>query len=130
MQPDQKAILLVENDEVTLELYHRELIKEFQVYAFTDEQGVMEVLCTQDISAVVIEPEMRTRQGWHLLAAIQAVHHPHPVPILVCTVRDSRRQAMESGAAAYLVKPVLPRRLLEKLHEVMLQQGTLSEEEL
>jgi DNA-binding response OmpR family regulator len=36
---------------------------------------------------------------------------------------------MESGAAAYLVKPVLPRLLLEKLREVIRQQGTLFQEQ-
>ena len=65
-----RAIVLIENDTVTLELYQRELCKSFTVFVFTELNGVLEVLNNQDIQAVVIEPEIDYGKGWELIRAI------------------------------------------------------------
>ena len=59
--------MLIEKDEVTLELYQRELSKSFGVLAFTEITGVLEALANQDIQAVVIEPEIHSGEGWELI---------------------------------------------------------------
>jgi hypothetical protein len=58
------AIVLIEKDEITLELYQRELSKSFTVFAFNELNGIIETVANQDIQAVVIEPEIHSGKGW------------------------------------------------------------------
>ncbi len=53
MKTQAPAIVLIEQDEVTLELYQRELSKSFRVFPFTELSGVLETMADQDIQAVV-----------------------------------------------------------------------------
>jgi DNA-binding response OmpR family regulator len=43
---------------------------------------------------------------------------PSPIPV-VCAAHSMNASGMEMGAAAYLVKPVLPTTLLKTLRQVM-----------
>jgi len=112
------AIILIENDDVTLELYQRELCKSFRVFTFTDLKGVLEVMANQDIRAVVIEPEINSGKGWGLIHSIYNSYPDRSVPIIVCSTRDSNMgPALE--VTKYLTKPVLPSTLREKTLELI-----------
>ena len=70
MKLQAPAIVLIENDGVTLDLYQRELCKSFTVFGFTETDDVLAVIEQQDIRAVVIEPEIQSGKGsgrkiWH-----------------------------------------------------------------
>ena len=49
--PLAPAILQNEKDQVTLEMYQRELCKSFTVFAQTDTTGIPELLASQSIQA-------------------------------------------------------------------------------
>jgi DNA-binding response OmpR family regulator len=114
-----RAILIVERDQPTAELYQRALSREYQVFTCTDERAAIEVLDTRTISAVVLEPALDSGQGWHLLATIQEACRRRTIPIIVCSTLDERRRALELGVAAYLTKPVLPVTLQDTLRQVI-----------
>ena len=109
------AILLIENDEVTLEIYQRELSNSFTVFAFTETEGVLETLAAQDIRALVIEPEIHSGQGWDLIESIHRAFPDRDVPVIVCSTRDPCSENLAKGVTKYLTKPVLPRTLREKI---------------
>ena len=44
--------------------------------------------------------------GWELLAALKAAPETATIPVVVVSVLDDRARGRQSGAAAYLVKPV------------------------
>jgi DNA-binding response OmpR family regulator len=113
------AILLIEKDEVTLEIYQRELSSCFTVFASTEIDGILETLGGQDIRAVVIEPEICAGQGWELIETIQSTFPGRNLPVIVCSTRDDLRQNVGSRIALYLIKPVLPRTLRDKVLEVL-----------
>ena len=113
------AILLLEADPVTRELYERELDRHYQVFTGRDECEALQLLRTVDIRAVVLEPAMSDGAGWHLLESIHAMQLRSPLRIILCSVLDDRRRGMNLGAAAYLVKPVLPKTLLDTLQQVL-----------
>ena len=113
------AILLLEADPVTRELYERELDRHYRVFTGLDESEALQLLRTVDIRAVVLEPAMSDGAGWHLLASMQAMQFRSPLRIILCSVLDERRRGMNLGAAAYLVKPVLPKTLLDTLQQVL-----------
>jgi DNA-binding NtrC family response regulator len=112
-------ILLIEKDTVSLELYQRELSNDFLVLAFPDERGVLEAIAANEVQAVIIEPEMRSGKGWELISQIQVLNCAHHPAIIICAVQDRGHKSMNSGAAAYLIKPVLPKDLLKKVQGVL-----------
>jgi DNA-binding response OmpR family regulator len=113
------AIVLIENDEVTLDLYQRELGKSFTVFGFTETNDVLTIIQNQDIRVVVIEPEIQDGKGWEL---IQTICHSFPerfIPIVVCSTREPGRSRMAPEVTKYLTKPVLPITLREKIIEIL-----------
>jgi response regulator RpfG family c-di-GMP phosphodiesterase len=113
------AVILIESDPITLDLYQRELCKSFVVYAFTELKGVIGILTKQDIQAVVIEPEIDSEKGWDL---IHAIHEKFPlkfIPVIVCSTRDNNYMKPALEISKYLTKPVLPKTLREKILETI-----------
>ena len=116
-----QAILIVECDLPTLELYQRELSRDFQILTCSEVQQALALLHTHAISAVVLEPSAPDEQGWSLLAAIKNLPGHSPIPVVLCSTLDERKRGMEMGAAAYLIKPVLPTTFRETLRQVTRQ---------
>ena len=119
MSTPAPAILLIEKDEVTLEIYQRELCNSFTVLTFTDLMGVLDTLKQRDIKAVVIEPEICGGEGWELIDTIHEILPGRTVPVIVCSTRDASRNLKRRNITLYLTKPVLPRTLREKALEVI-----------
>jgi DNA-binding response OmpR family regulator len=119
------AIVLVENDDVTLELYQRELSKSFKVFAFTELNGVLEVMANQDIQAVVIEPEINSGKGWELIHSIYITYPDRSIPVIVCSTRDRSNGGTALDVTKYLTKPVLPKTLREKTLEMIREKDKL-----
>jgi len=82
------AIVLIEMDEITLELYQRELSKTFAVYGFTETEKVLETIKHGNIQAVVIEPEIQSGKGWELIRAIRDIYPVQTLPIVICSTLE------------------------------------------
>ncbi len=119
MNAQPPAILLIEKDEVTLEIYQRELSKTFTVFAYTEIDGVLETIRNCDIQAVVIEPEIDSGKGWELIDSIQKAFPGKLIPVIVCSTRDAGYEVPGGKIAKYLTKPVLPKSLRETTLEVL-----------
>jgi DNA-binding response OmpR family regulator len=119
------AIVLIEKDAITLQLYQRELCKSFTVFAFTELKGILEVMANQNIRAVVIEPEINSRKGWDLIHSIHVAFPDRSIPILVCSTRDGSNTGPTMGVTQYLTKPVLPKTLREKTLEIIQDKDNL-----
>jgi DNA-binding response OmpR family regulator len=114
----KQVILMVESDLPTIELYRGVLNQKYEVLARGNESGVLEVLSTVDVRAIILEPALGGGRGWAILTAIQNAIRERPIPVIICTTLDERKRGLEMGAAAFLVKPVLPGLLLETLRQV------------
>jgi CheY-like chemotaxis protein len=119
MKPSFPAILLIEKDEVTLEIYQRELSTCFTVFAFAEISGVLDTLAAEDICTVIIEPEIDGGQGWELIETIHTTFPTRGLPVIVCSTRDAPRKNVRSNVVLYLTKPVLPRTLRQKVLEIV-----------
>jgi DNA-binding response OmpR family regulator len=113
------SILIVENNNPTLELYRRELSRDFQVLACSEVAEAMTLVTTSKLEAVVLEPAVSNGQGWKLLSELRQFFSEHALPIILCSTLDERKRGQEAGAADFLVKPVLPSVLLETLQRVI-----------
>ena len=113
------SILLIEKDDVTLDIYQRELSKSFTVFAFLNPGGVLETLANRDIQAVVIEPEIASGEGWGLIDAIHNTFPDRSIPVVVCSTRDASHLSAHKNIVKYLTKPVLPNTLRKVILEVL-----------
>lgn len=113
------SILLVENDLATAELYSQTISQEYTVFICESEEQAIEKIKNEKICAVILEPALMGGRGWAIFATIQKELATHPVPVILCSISDDRKRGMELGAAAFLVKPVLPITLLGVLRKVM-----------
>jgi DNA-binding response OmpR family regulator len=113
------SILIVENNNPTLELYRRELSRYFQVLACSEVMEAMVLVTTSKLEAVVLEPAVSNGQGWKLLSELKQFLNENSLPIILCSTLDERKRGQEAGAVDFLVKPVLPSVLLETLQRVI-----------
>jgi DNA-binding response OmpR family regulator len=119
MSEEVPAILLLEAAAVTGELYERELGRHYRVFRCQDEAEAFQLLDTVDIQAIVLEPAVSDGGGWRLMEGLRCIPRLSSVRIVLCSTLDERRRGMSLGAAAYLVKPILPTALLDTLRQVL-----------
>lgn len=110
-----ETVLIIETDEATRTLYQRELARQFRVISCASEAEAEAVLHNQVIDAMVIEPVGLHDPDWGFLVRSQALS----IPIVLCSSLDARRRGVEMGVAAYLVKPVMPAKLLTTLEQLL-----------
>ncbi len=113
------TVLIIEQDDATRELYQRELGRHYDVLGSSNANHSIELLQNEPIDIVVLEPAMADGAGWQLIEALRQVHSGAPTPIVLCSALDERKRGKSLGAAAYLVKPVLPATLLDTLNRVL-----------
>lgn len=113
------TIVLIEKDEVTLDLYRRELSKSFTVLAFAETDGVLEAMADQDVQAVIIEPEAQYGQGREFIHSIDATFPNRFIPVIVCSTCDTDDIDLAGEITKHLTKPVLPNILRKKVLEIL-----------
>jgi response regulator RpfG family c-di-GMP phosphodiesterase len=109
------ALLLLEGDEATRELYRRELGRRYRVIPCRSEDEVFAFLERESASALLLEPRSLRMAESSFIEEIRGRLHGQLLPIVLCSVIDARRQWRQWGAAAYFVKPVAISRLLVAL---------------
>jgi len=114
-----RVVLLAEPDLATAELYQRTLRVAFDTLAVSDEDTVLDLLRTEQIAAVVLEPAMFAAQGWEQLSVIGRLCAERSIPLVICSTLDERRRGFTLGATRYLVKPTLPATLLDTLRQLI-----------
>ncbi len=113
------TVLIIEQDDATRELYQRELGRSFQVLSSSDAETSLQLIQNSHIDAVVLEPALSGGAGWALLETLGADRPQRAPSIILCSTLDERKRGMSLGAAAYLVKPVLPVTLLDAVNRVL-----------
>lgn len=116
---DSSIVLIIEEDAPTLELYRRELGRDYQILACQNGEDAIRLAGWDGLSAIVLEPAMGGGQGWLLLPHLQQALVGRHVPIILCSTQDEPRRGMLAGASAFLVKPVLPVVLRDCIQRVL-----------
>ena len=108
-------ILIIESDLPTIELYRGILKHNYEVFADSDGSRIQDLLKKHAFKAIILEPAIGMGIGWQFFTTIHSITGENPVPLIVCTTSDERKRGLEMGAAAFLIKPVLPDLLIETL---------------
>lgn len=119
MAPPKRTVLILDIDEVTNELYRRELGRRFQVVTCTSERAAWQTLQAQSVDAIVLEPATLEDEEWRFVTQLRASAQHQRTPIIVCSTLDARRRSAEVGATAYLIKPVTPHLLSATVQSVL-----------
>ena len=110
-------VLVLDEDLLALELYSRELGGDYQVITSESVDETRRYLKDDSLDALIIEPAINDGEGWVLLSEIHAFANPPSV--VLCSVEDERKNGLEQGALAFVVKPVLPTELHSLLDQVL-----------
>lgn len=119
MAAPRRTVLILDNDEVTRELYRRELERHFDVVAVNNEQEAWSAILAGAVDGIVLEPAALEDEEWAFVARLHTSETYRRVPIVVCSTMDARRRGAELGAVAYLIKPVTPQLLSRTLQSTI-----------
>ena len=116
-------IFVADDDPVTLELIQITLAGEgFSVRAFPSVEPMLEALAREAPLLVLLDVRMPGQSGLDGLKAIKETPGGADLPVLMLT-GDGRLdrivQAMQLGAAGYVMKPFEPKQLAAKVREVL-----------
>ena len=117
------SILIIECDIPTIELYSGMLKQDYEVIQHSDASEIMNLLSRHTPDAIILEPAIGNGLGWTIFATLHTLTREQSVPIIVCTTSDERKRALDLGAMAFLVKPVLPSVLRQTLSQLQLDQS-------
>ena len=110
------AIFIIDDNAPLLALYAEILRPERRVVTCSHAQDVAAMLAAENVELVILEPAVAGPYGWELLKTIAG---DYALPVLVCSALEDRKFGLEAGAAAYLVKPILPATLREAVKSIL-----------
>jgi FixJ family two-component response regulator len=115
------VIAVVDDEEPVLRALHRLLRSAgLQVRTFNGGQAFLNALADVDFDCVVLDLHMPTIDGLEVLSRLACQgRKPGVVVITGYDTPESRRRVMESGAAAYLRKPMDGPALLNAIASVV-----------
>ena len=121
--PVKPLIFVVDDDSVTLELIEASLQGDgLAVRTFGSIEQVLPALSRQTPHLLLLDVRMPGQSGLDALKAIKETPNGAALPILMIT-GDGRLdrivQAMQLGAAGYIMKPFDPRQLVAKVRETL-----------
>ena len=103
----QEKVLVVDDDHAFIDLTERLLRKEGYSPISTDApQAVLQIARTVRPAAILLDILMPGLNGWDMLGALRSDPATSGIPVIMLSILDERKQALESGADGFLAKPI------------------------
>lgn len=118
------TVLVIDDDDVTLDLTRRILEKEegFEVVTCNNGSDGLKQAKHLRPHAILLDIMMPRMDGWQVLSALQADDVTRHIPVLLISMLDAREMGYALGASDYLNKPLSRARLRSHLAKLT-QQG-------
>ncbi|MDC0722812.1 response regulator [Nannocystis bainbridge] len=116
---DTRSILVIEDDPAfatVLAGLAREL--EFQALLADTAEAGLELARQHRPSAIVLDVQLPDRSGLTVLDALKHDPNTRHIPVHVISASDHTRTALEMGAVAYAIKPVVREQLVDALRRL------------
>lgn len=111
-----KRVLIVEDDSDTRLAYHILLqVKEYETYFAKDPLSCLWEAHRHRPDIILLDIGLEAGDGFRAMEHLRAAAHLEKIPIVIVSARDAReceQRALDSGAKAYLQKPIDQRILL------------------
>jgi signal transduction histidine kinase/CheY-like chemotaxis protein len=103
----KKRVLIVDDDKGFLELAERVLLKEgFNAVCTDAPKGVLQLARTMKPDVVILDILMPDFDGWSVLQALKEDPITANIPIVIASVVDEKKRALDGGAYAIIAKPL------------------------
>jgi len=116
-------LLLAEDDEFSRDMLTRRLERNgYQVIPATDGRDALKSVRQHHPDLILMDLDMPVMDGRAAIAVLKSDPRTFRIPIIVLTSHTSPEDvsdAVKAGCCAYEVKPVVLRRLMDRIEEVM-----------
>lgn len=124
----EKQRILVVEDEADIRQVLSFFLKQagFDVVAVGDGQRAIDTLPTYRPDLVILDLLMRPVSGWQVLEWVRTRYTDTDLPVLVLTALaqfSQQVEGLERGATAYITKPMQPRRVVERVQDLLSQSA-------
>jgi CheY-like chemotaxis protein len=103
----RRRVLVVDDDKGVLELADRLLSKEgYSVVTTTQPTGALQLARTLKPEVILLDLLMPECDGWSLLAALRNESATANIPVVIMSIIDERKRALDAGAVAVVAKPI------------------------
>jgi CheY-like chemotaxis protein len=115
----QIAVLVIDDNPDMCHFYRRCTTgTSYRVTHTTSGQRALQRIKASPPDVIVLDVMLPDVDGWKLLMELHEDPTTRPIPVIVCSVIREEDLAYSLGAAAYLSKPVDPRRFRQVLRQV------------
>ena len=112
----QRTVLVVDDNEDVLELFHRYLsCHNYQVITTQKAAEALQLARRLHPYAITLDLMMPDQDGWDVLQTLLNQPETSQIPVIVCSVLRQKELALLLGAAWFLQKPVSDQELVEAL---------------
>ncbi|HEV2798979.1 MAG TPA: response regulator [Pyrinomonadaceae bacterium] len=116
---DLPLVLIIEDDADAAALLSETISRAgYRVRVARDGTTGLQLARELEPSAVTLDVMMPGMDGWRVLQALKSDRRMAQIPVIVCSIVDSRPLGYRLGASDYLLKPVEPEKLLSTLSGV------------
>ncbi len=120
----QARILVVDDEPVNVKLLEKMLQAEgyTNVHALTDPRDVKPSYQTQPFDLILLDINMPFLNGFDVMQQLAEIETESYLPILILTAqtdRETRLQALKSGAKDFLTKPLDRAEVLNRIHNML-----------
>jgi len=116
-------ILLTEDDEFSRDMLQRRLERNgFEVICAADGREALTAARTQKPDLILMDLDMPVMDGRAAIGALRSDPRTFKIPIIVLTAHASPEDvavAVEAGCESYETKPIVLRRLVDRIQEVL-----------
>jgi DNA-binding response OmpR family regulator len=121
-------ILIIEDDMDAAALLSETISRAgYRVRVARDGTTGLQLARELEPAAVTLDVMMPGMDGWRVLQALKSDRSMAQIPVIVCSIVDSRPLGYRLGASDYLLKPVEPGKLLTTLRGVCAEGMTAAE---
>lgn len=125
-----KRIMVVDDDKITLQMCEFILKKQgYEVITAMSGRSCLDYLrngTNPTVDCIVLDIEMPLLNGFNTLASIRQSGRLRNIPVMFLTAaaaQDTVVEAIRVGVSSYLIKPFLPKELIEKVAELLENSG-------
>jgi len=123
----QRCIVVADDDPSVLRIVKKRLgMAQFIVAAAEDAGEALAMIQARDPVAVILDVQMPGGGGLLVLSKLKADPKTKDLPVMMLTGEcnaETVLQALDAGAADYMVKPFLPDALLERVSRLLNKAG-------
>ena len=119
-------VLIIDDSELDIRIINLVLLREgFDCYGFTDHQKGLDWCLENHPQLIFLDIQMPQISGYDMIPLLKAMPNAVTTPIIMVSgkndVTDVRR-AIQAGASDYIIKPVDPLVLQEKIRKSNLRR--------